>query len=206
VSADGTSGLSSRPELPPVGNIASEVGAIVAHHVRREIEAAETTASELERRARDRAAADRAEVHRLAAQALARVDMAQDRVARLLSQVREEVARIVEDVDRAQAPPAPVDPPQEAEPPPAAPPSSVRDEREPAVTPAVRHRRARFGRRRGTPPLCDVCGRVAEADEGLEGWQRVGRMSVCPACQAEGWALSDHGTVPYRVAQDSHPT
>jgi hypothetical protein len=199
VSTDGSSGLPSRPEAPVVGDIASEISAIVAHHVRREIEAADATASALERQARDRATADRAEVHRLAAQALARIDLAQDRVTRLLAQVREEVARIVEDVDRVQAPSVPEGPPQAVEPPPA----PVRDEPAPAAVPAMRHRRPRFGRRRGTAPLCDVCGRVAEADEAVEAWHRMGRMSVCPECHAEGWALSDRSTVPYRAAQNS---
>jgi hypothetical protein len=194
MSTDASRGLPSRPEAPAVEDIASEVSAIVAHHVRREIEAAETTASELERQARDRAAADRAEVHRLAAQALARVDMAQERVMRLLAQVREEVARIVEDVDGVQAPQA------------AEPVSSVRHEPDPAAGPAVRHRRPRFRRRRGADPLCEVCGRVAQADEPREAWHRTGRMSVCPDCHADGWALSDRGTIPFRAPQGSDPT
>jgi hypothetical protein len=207
MSADAMSDPPPRQDLPPSARIASEVSAVVADHVRGEIEAAERAADELARRARMQASVDRAEVHRLADLALARIDVVEERVARLLEQVREEIARVVDDVDRTPA--AATDEPPEADRSPAAPePAAPVPERD-GDAPVARNARRRgglFSRRRSAPPRCDVCGRVAEAGEDArDTWSTVGRMSLCPSCRSEGWELPDRGTVPYRASQHPHP-
>jgi hypothetical protein len=194
MAADAASDPLSREDA---ARIASEAGAMVADYVRREIEAAERAADALERQARIDASLDRAEVHRLAELALARIGLVEERVAHLLEQMREEIARLVEDVDRMPAP-APDDP---------AAPSSDSDGQTPVAPVARRRRGGLFGRRRGAAPRCDVCGRVADAGEDArDTWRMVRRMSLCPSCQAEGWELSDRGTVPYRASQRPDPT
>jgi hypothetical protein len=211
VSADATTDPPPRQDAQSAERIASAVSAMVADHVRREIEAAERAADELKRRAEDRASVDRAEVHRLADLALARIDVVEDRVGRLLDQVREEVARVIEDVDRQDAPPLPDEAPAVADRSPgageAAPRAAEADGQSPSAPATPRRRGGLFGRRRGARFRCDVCGRVVEAgDDARDTWHSVGRMSLCPNCQSEGWELSDRGTVPYRASQHPHAT
>jgi len=186
---------------------AAELGSIVADQVRAAIESAERSAEELRQRALDDAAADSEHVHRSAALVLGRIDAIQAQVTRLLDGVRDEVTRITEQADRAlDVPPDLVEPPTE-------PPESQSDGSMPhADPPASPKRPARprrgglFGRRRRALPPCAVCGRSAEdGDEELDRWQRVGRVSLCPDCQAQGWQVPEGGSVPYRSLRGREP-
>jgi hypothetical protein len=164
---------------------AAELGSFVAEQVRAAIDTAEQSAEDLRRGALDDAAADRGHVHRSGALVLDRIDAVEAQVRGLLDGLRQEVARIVEQADRALE-----ERPAAAEPPP---PGS--DGSKP------RRRRRRFGRRRALPQ-CAVCGRAAnEGDDDLDRWQRVGRVSLCPACQADGWQVPEGASVPYRSSR-----
>jgi len=213
----------------PWERTAADAGSMVADKVRRAIESADQSARELRRRALADAAADREEVHRSAALVRERIDAVQAQVTRLLDDVRDEIERIVEQAERreeargserarwADAAAATVDVEPVLEPVAAAPRPS------PAARPAQRNgpatdagsavpRPATQSRRRGgllrrrrrALPRCAVCGRPAHGDEALDRW-RVARTSLCPNCQADGWQVPDHGTVPYRAAHPYDP-
>jgi hypothetical protein len=92
---------------------ASQAGAIVADQVRAALEAAERAATDMRRRALDHASADREAVHGTAGLVTARIDLIEAEIGQLLQELRDEVARIVEEADRAAASPA-VDPPATA--------------------------------------------------------------------------------------------
>jgi hypothetical protein len=179
---------------------AAELASTVADQVRAAIESAEQSAEELRRRALDDAAADRGHVHRAAAVVLSRIDGIEAEVKRLLDGVRDEVVRIRDQTEWAQAAPDPVvDPPSEPE----RAESHTDGSRERT---APRRRGRRFGRRRRALPRCAVCGRTAEdGEEALERWQQVRRTSVCPECQAEGWQVPAGASVPYRSPQGREP-
>ena len=80
---------------------ASQAGAIVADQVRAALESAERAATEMRRRALDHASADREAVHGTAGLVTARIDLIEAEVGQLLQGLRDEVARIVEEADRA---------------------------------------------------------------------------------------------------------
>jgi hypothetical protein len=189
---------------------AAELGSIVADQVRAAIESAEQSAEELRRRALDDAATDRDQVHQSAAVVLGRIDAIEAQVTRLLDGVRDEVARIEEQADRAQdAPPPLVDPPSGSERPESHPDGSMpdADPPEPPERVAPRRRHAGlFGRRRRALPQCAVCGRTAEDGErALERWRRGRRTSLCPECQDEGWQVREGASVPYRSPRGPEP-
>jgi hypothetical protein len=81
--------------------VASQAGAIVADQVRAALESAERAATKLRRRALDDASADREAVHGSAGLVTARIDLIEAEVGQLLQELRDEVARIVAEADRA---------------------------------------------------------------------------------------------------------
>jgi hypothetical protein len=188
---------------------AAELGSIVADQVRAAIESAEQSAEELRRRALDDAAADRGHVHQSAAVVLGRIDAIEAQVTRLLDGVRDEVVRIRDQADRANGAPQPVvDAPSGSERPESDPDGSTPNADPPMSPqgPAPRRRGRRFGRRRRALPQCAVCGRAAEdGEETLERWRQVGRTSLCPECQAEGWQIPEGASVPFRSPRRREP-
>lgn len=166
---------------------AAELGALVADEVRAAIESAEQSAESLRRRALDDAQADRARLHRSATVVRDRIDEVQARVERLLDGLRDDVARIVEQSERAlEERSTDAEPPLESAAPQA-------DGSQP------RRRRGRLRRRQPALSQCAVCARIAdEGDEELDGWRRVGRVSLCLDCQADGWQIPEGASVPYR--------
>src|SRR3954447_10321677 len=106
---------------------ASQIGTMVADRVRTVLESAERAAADLRRRALDQASADREAVHGTAALVSARIDLIEAEVGQLLQELRDEVASIVAEADRAAettagdapataaAPPIVVSPPDAAD-------------------------------------------------------------------------------------------
>ena len=192
---------SSEPRTPdgqtPPERTAAEFGSLVADEVRAAIDSAEGAAEKLRRRAREDAAADRAHIHRAAAVARERIDAVEAQIGQLLAGLREEVTRIVEQAER-EVEQAERELELEQRPAVAEPPARNADTRVDGAKPG-RRRRGLFGRRRRALPQCAVCGRTAEdGDEDVDRWRRVGRVGLCPTCQADGWQVPEGASVPYR--------
>jgi hypothetical protein len=190
MTSEGSSELRTRNGATAAERTAAELGSFVADEVRTAIESAERSAEELRRSALDDAEADRGHIHRSAAVVRDRIDAVEAQVGRLLDDLREEVARIVEQAERAlEERSAVAEPPAVAEEP-------HRDGSKP------QRRRGLFRRRRRALPQCSVCGRAAEeGDDDLEQWRRAGRVSLCPGCQADGWQVPEGASVPYRSSR-----
>jgi hypothetical protein len=100
---------------------------MVADRVRAVLESAERAAADMRRRALEHASADREAVHGTAALVTARIDLIEAEVGQFLQELRDEVASIVAEADRAAkttaadapptaaAPPIVVSPPQAAD-------------------------------------------------------------------------------------------
>jgi hypothetical protein len=196
---------SDEPSGPPTPDVsgpertAAELGSIVAEQVRAAVESAQQSADELRREALEDAATDRDHVQRSAALVLGRIDAIEVQVARLLEDLREEVARIRDQSENVEGRPAPPTDPRSA-------PEVPGSQQNGAAPAAPRGRGRRFGRRRRALPQCAVCGRTAHADEeGLEQWWQARRMSLCPECQADGWQVPDGASVPYRAPRGREP-
>jgi hypothetical protein len=213
------------PDGASAEQAASKVGAMVADRVRTALASAERAAADVRRRALDRASADREALHGTAALVTARIDLIEAEVGHLLQELRDEVALIVAEADRAADAAALHD--ADAEPDhvaasagdePAEPDVAVEapDEHVPAAAPragtshaAPSHettgrRRGRLFRRLAPARACGVCGRAPSAeDPELEGWHQASGTSLCPECQAAGWQLPERGKVPYRSAQSA---
>jgi hypothetical protein len=212
------------PDGASAEQAASKVGAMVADRVRAALASAERAAADVRRRALDQASADREAVHGTAALVTARIDLIEAEVGHLLQELREEVALIVAEADRAAHAAmhdAAVEPDQVAAiagDEPAEPDVGVEapDEHVPAAAPPVDtghaapspkttgRRRGRLFRHRGRARACGVCGRTPSAeDHELERWHQAAGTSLCPECQAAGWQLPERGKVPYRSAQSA---
>jgi hypothetical protein len=165
----------------PSEQAASEVAAIVADRVRGALESAEREAAEMRRHALDQASTDRAAVQSTAELVTARIDLIESEVHQLLQTLRDEVAMIVTEADRAAEG------------------ASAEPRDVPAATPARRRRGGLFRRHRGAPRHCAVCARTADpAEDAIERWQRVRGTALCPQCQADGWRIPAGGGVPHR--------
>jgi hypothetical protein len=89
------------PDGASAEQAASQVGAMVADRVRTALASAERAAADLRRRALDQASADREAVRGTAALVSARIDLIEAEVGHLLTELREQVALIVAEADRA---------------------------------------------------------------------------------------------------------